>query len=92
MTFLAGCLRIAGLCWRKLPLDTSAAVLIPCGVDFLTEIQGGIGEDVWDREIEISAADFRDAANQAIAHAEELGGQVVMLQQFDKLWQKPISS
>lgn len=48
---------------------------------FLGEIQGGIGPDVWDLEIEIEAVDFRDAANQAIARAEEFGGYVVVLTQ-----------
>jgi hypothetical protein len=32
---------------------------------FTATLQGGIGPDVWDREIEINAADFMDAAQQA---------------------------
>jgi hypothetical protein len=49
--------------------------------NYLALIQGGIGPDVWDKELLISAVDFRDAANQAIAKAEELGGCVVSLEQ-----------
>lgn len=51
--------------------------------NYLALIQGGLGPDVWDRELKISAADFRDAASQATAQAEELGGQVVELSQND---------
>ena len=46
---------------------------------YLVEIQGGIGPDVWDQEHVISGADFRDAANQAAAWAEEMHGIVVAL-------------
>lgn len=52
-------------------------------LEFLALIQGGIGPDVWDREVAISAADFRDASNQAIAKAEDLGGYVVSLEQSE---------
>lgn len=48
---------------------------------FSATIQGGFGEDVWDREIEISAVDFMDAAKQATGKAEELGGWVVRVEQ-----------
>lgn len=48
---------------------------------FLAQIYGGLGPDVWDREIEIDAADFKDAAQQAIAQAEEAGGEVGYLEQ-----------
>lgn len=51
-------------------------------IRYLAIIQGGIGPDVWDREVKISAADFLDAANQANAKAEELGGQVIILEQY----------
>jgi hypothetical protein len=51
--------------------------------NFLAVIQGGLGPDVWDRELTISAVDFRDAANQAIAQADELGGHVTSLEQTD---------
>jgi hypothetical protein len=56
----------------------------PCaGFKYLALIQGGIGPDVWDKEKEIFAADFIDAANQSTALAQELGGQVVSLDQND---------
>ena len=51
--------------------------------NYFALIQGGIGPDVWDEEFEISAIDFRDASNQAIAKAEEFGGQVVLLEQSE---------
>lgn len=51
--------------------------------DYLVLIIGGIGPDVWDKEENISAADFMDAAGQAQAKADEWGGQVVMLEQND---------
>lgn len=44
-------------------------------------IQGGEGPDVWDKDIEISAVDFLDAAKQAVGKAEELSGHVVMVEQ-----------
>lgn len=49
--------------------------------NYLALIQGGGGPDVWDKELPISAVDFRDASNQAITEAEELGGHVVSLEQ-----------
>lgn len=48
---------------------------------FLAMIQGGLGPDVWDKEVQISAADFIDAANQSQGVADELHGQVVSLTQ-----------
>ena len=45
-------------------------------------IQGGIGPDVWDREVSIDAVDFMDAAKQAQGKAEDLGGHVVELQRI----------
>jgi hypothetical protein len=51
--------------------------------DYLALIVGGNGPDVWDKEANISAADFMDAAGQAQAKADEWGGQVVMLEQND---------
>lgn len=44
-------------------------------------IQGGLGPDVWDQEVQISAVDFMDAAKQAVARAEEYSGHVVTLEQ-----------
>lgn len=53
------------------------------GYNYHILIQGGLGPDVWDRESKISAVDFRDACGQACAEAEELGGQVVLVEQED---------
>lgn len=53
------------------------------GFRYFILIQGGLGPDVWDRELIISAADFRDACSQACVKAEELGGQVVLVEQQD---------
>lgn len=52
-------------------------------MQFLAQIQGGIGPDVWDRDVFIDAADFMDAAQQASARAEEMDGQVTLLEQCD---------
>lgn len=52
-------------------------------MQFLAQIQGGIGPDVWDKECFIDAADFADAAQQASAKADDLGGQVTLLEQCD---------
>lgn len=49
--------------------------------DYTALIAGGLGPDVWDEEMPISAVDFQDAANQAIAYAKERGGDVVLLEQ-----------
>lgn len=51
------------------------------GYQYSVLIQGGIGEDVWDKELTISAVDFMDAAKQAVGKAEDLGGHVVMVEQ-----------
>lgn len=52
-------------------------------MQFLAQIQGGIGPDVWDKECFIDAADFADAAQQASAKADDVGGQVTLLEQCD---------
>lgn len=52
-------------------------------MQFLAQIQGGVGPDVWDKEVFIDAADFIDAACQASNRAELLGGQVTLLEQCD---------
>lgn len=52
-------------------------------MQFLAQIQGGIGHDVWDKECFIDAADFIDAAEQANHKAGEFGGQVTLLEQCD---------
>ena len=51
-------------------------------------IQGGVGPDVWDREVKIDGVDFMDAAGQASARAEELGGSVVSLEQSQPEWRE----
>lgn len=50
---------------------------------YFAEIQGGVGPDVWDKEIEILAPSFMDAAVQAYRKAQELGGFVTCLSQTD---------
>lgn len=55
--------------------------------NFYAFIQGGIGPDVWDRELQISAVDIQDALKQAMAEAEESGGFVTSVEQND--WRKP---
>jgi len=50
---------------------------------YLAMIAGGLGPDVWDRELNIEAADWNDANQQAVAQADEQGGQVVSLDQSD---------
>ena len=52
-------------------------------MQFLAQMQGKIGLDVWDKEVFIDAADFMDAAQQAAAGAAELDGQVTNLTQCD---------
>ena len=56
---------------------------------FYALIQGGIGPDVWDSEMEISAVDISDALRQAHSLAEELGGTVMEVTQSD--WGSPIA-
>ena len=50
---------------------------------YMAQIQGGIGPDVWDHDTFIDASDFMDAAQQASARADEMGGQVTFLDQCD---------
>jgi len=52
--------------------------------DYVALIVGAIGPDVWEKEADINAANFVDAAEQAQAKADEWGGQVVLLEQNDK--------
>lgn len=51
-------------------------------------IQGGIGPNVWDKELQLSAVDIHDALTQAQGIAEEAGGTVVLVEQDS--WQQPI--
>lgn len=48
---------------------------------FIAIIVGGIGPDVWDRDVEIDAVDFADAAQQAQGKAEEMGGRVLTMEE-----------
>lgn len=50
---------------------------------FLAFIGGGDGPDVWEKHVDIDAADFADAAGMATAKAIEQGGQVFSLEQSD---------
>lgn len=54
--------------------------------NYFAFVQGGLGPDVWDRELQITAVDFQHASSIALAEAEELGGHVVSLEQND--WRK----
>lgn len=45
-------------------------------IQYLAEIFGGYGPDVWVCERVIQAASFEDAVAQAIATANKLGGKV----------------
>lgn len=53
--------------------------------NYLAMIQGGIGPDVWEKEISITACDFADAATQACNIANENSACVVSLDAND--WQ-----
>ncbi|MGV3663869.1 MAG: hypothetical protein ACO1TE_27100 [Prosthecobacter sp.] len=44
-------------------------------------IFGGIGPDVWDRELSIDAVDITDALQQAQAKADDNGGTVAFVEQ-----------
>lgn len=46
-------------------------------------IIGGEGPDVWDKEVEIYACDFADAASQAVGKAEQMHGHLVRVEQED---------
>lgn len=46
-------------------------------------ICGGIGPDNWDKEIIFTAENFMDAAELAQGRADEMGGQIVQLQQVE---------
>lgn len=48
---------------------------------FIAMIVGGVGPDVWDRDVEIDGADFADAANLAQGKAEEMGGRVLTMEE-----------
>lgn len=48
---------------------------------YLVLITGGLGPDVWDKEIEIEAEDIMEAALMAVAGAREINGWVVCIEQ-----------
>lgn len=62
-------------------ISKAHAAATPTGFNYLAVISGGIGPDVWDTELTISAVDFMDAANQAAAAAKEANGNVINLEQ-----------
>lgn len=53
---------------------------------YLAFIVGGIGPDVWDKEVAVDGADFRDAALLANGQAEEMGGRVLLMEEWDSNW------
>ena len=53
------------------------------GFNYCALICGGLGDNVWDKTITFTAADFMDAAGIAKAKADELYGQVVEVSQDD---------
>lgn len=53
----------------------------PAKFKYLVIITGGIGPDVWDKEVEVEAEDIGKAAALAIAQAEEINGWVVRIEQ-----------
>lgn len=45
-------------------------------------IQGGVGDDVWDREVEVDAVDFADALGQANRANEHYRGTVMEISRY----------
>lgn len=61
----------------------------PNGYNYTALIQGGIGPDVWDREVQVSAVDLLDAAKQMAGRAQEMHGWLVSVEQNDRPeWQQ----
>lgn len=50
---------------------------------WLAILYGGEGPDVWDKEVTLNASEFMDAAQQAAAKADELGGYVSSIELCD---------
>lgn len=50
---------------------------------YLVSYGGGIGPDVWDKDMTIDAVDIEDAAKQACARMEECSGWIFMISQED---------
>jgi len=55
----------------------------PGDFNYVVSYGGGVGPDVWDSEMTISAVDISDAISQAIGQMEESGGWVFMVSQED---------
>lgn len=55
----------------------------PGNFNYVISYGGGIGPDVWDKEMEISAVDINDAIAQACGYVEDSGGWVFMVSQED---------
>ena len=51
--------------------------------EYLAIICGGIGPDAWDKEMTCSAGNMLKAADYFYHRAEEIGGQVVSIEQID---------
>lgn len=45
-------------------------------------IQGGVGDDVWDRDVEVDAVDFADALGQANRAKEHYRGTVMEISRY----------
>lgn len=52
-------------------------------MEYIAVIAGGLGEDGWDGEAHITADDFHDASEQALAAAARQGGRVISLEQSE---------
>lgn len=50
---------------------------------YLITYGGGLGPDVWDREVEVSAVNIQDAINQVIGDVEDAGGWIYAIDQND---------
>lgn len=51
--------------------------------DYVALIEGGIGPDVWDKELTCAADNILDAARYFHGKAEEIGGAVISIEQYD---------
>ena len=50
---------------------------------YLVLVVGGIGEDTWDKEVEVEASDIAEAARIAVENVKEFDGWVVEIGQVD---------
>jgi hypothetical protein len=53
----------------------------PGSFDYTVNYGGGIGPDVWDASMQVSAIDIRDALAQAAGRVEEAGGWIYSIEQ-----------